>query len=289
MSRPRIIDIRNRPSSWHDFYGATPDSPGWYTARWLNRRVGSREDRHFERSYTREGYLAEIDAAGIHHAVLIGRDTPGVATSNDAVHDWLRGDPRLIGIGSVDPQARDSADQVVAEVERVASLGLKGLNLEPAFGALPLAFDDPLLEPAYETAQRLKLPVFLMSGPTTPDLAYNDPSAVGRVARRYPDLPLVISHGLWPCVDEAIGVAFRYGNVYLAPDMYAFTPGGERYLQALDGFLGEQFLFGTSFPFRPMKQTVEDFLSATRHLPERVRSAVLYDNAARLLGLPGIR
>lgn len=282
---PRIIDIRNRPAAWHDFYGATPHSAGWDTAGWLNRRVGSRDDRHFERSYTRDGYLAEIDRAGITHAVLIGRDTPGVATSNDDVVRYAQADPRLVGIGSVDPLRLGRDDLVVAEVERVAALGLRGLNLEPGFGARALGFDDPLLVPALETAQRLHLPVFFMTGPTTPDLAYNDPSALGRVARRYPSLPFIVSHGLWPRVDEAIGVAFRYANVHLAPDMYVFTPGGERYLQALGGFLGEQFLFGTSFPFRPMKQTVDDFLAATRGLPETVVDAVLYGNAARLLRL----
>lgn len=285
MPTPRLIDIRNRPSSWHDFYGATPGTAGFETARWLNRRVGAREDRHFERSYTRDGYLAEIDAAGIGHAVLIGRDTPGVATGNDEVAAYLRGDPRLVGIGSVDPLRLGTADRVVAEVERVAALGLRGLNLEPGFGARPLAFDDALLDPAYETARRLRLPVFLMTGPTTPDLATNDPAALARVARRYPDLPLIVSHGLWPRVDEAIGVAFRYDNVHLAPDMYVFTPGGDRYLEALGSFLCEQFLFGTSFPFRPMRQTVEDFRAATRHLPEPVLDAVLYRNAARLLGI----
>lgn len=276
----RILDIRSRPSFLHDFYGATPGSAGHDTARWLNRRVGARDDRHFERSFTLDGFVAEIHAAGISAATVIGRDTPGVATSNDEVRALVQGRPELIGIGSVDVLRHDAAG-VVAEIERVARLGLKGLNLEPGFGAVPLAFDAPALWPAYETAQRLKLPVFLMSGPTTPDLAFNDPAAIGRVARRFPDLPLIVSHGAWPRVAEAVGVAFRCANVYLAPDMYLFLPGSGVYLDAVNSFLAEQFLFGTSFPFRPMKQTVDDFLAlgiADAALPK-----VLYDNAARLL------
>lgn len=282
MSSRRIIDIRNRPAFLHEFYGGVPGTSGHDTARWLNRRVGSHDDRHFERSFTISGWLAEIRASGITAATLIGRDTPGVATTNEQVVELSKGRPEVIGIGSVDVQRHD-ADAVVAHVKRVKALGLRGINVEPGFGATPLHFDDPLLDPVYETAQAIGLPVFLMSGPTTPDLAYNDPSAIGRVARRYPDLPLVVSHGAWPRVDEIVGVAFRYANVHVAPDMYVFTPGGRLYVEAANGFLAPQFLFGTSFPFRPMKQTVDDFLSLGWR--DGVLDAVLHDNAARLLGL----
>lgn len=281
MSRP-VIDIRSRPAWLHEFYGATPGSPGWETARWLNRRVGTRgSDRHFERSYTLDGFLVEIRDAGITAATVIGRDTPGVATGNDEVATLVRGQPALIGVGSVDVLRHD-AQGVVAEVERVAALGLAGLNLEPGFGAVPLAFDAPALWPAYETAQRLRLPVFLMSGPTTPDLAFNDPAAIGRVARRFPDLPLVVSHGAWPRAAEIVGVAFRYANVHLAPDMYLFLPGSGVYLEAVNSFLADQFLFGSSYPFRPMKQSLDDFLALG--IAESALPRLLHDNAARLLG-----
>lgn len=279
---PPVIDLRSRPAFLHEFYGATPGTPGHATACWLNERVGSREPRHFERSYTLDGFLAEIEQAGIEAATLIGRDTPGVATSNDQVHRLVAGQPRLIGIGSVDVQRLDEPS-LVAEIERVAALGLKGLNLEPGFGATPLHFDDPLLTPAYEAAQRLRLPVFLMSGPTTPDLAYNDPAAIGRVARRYPDLPLIVSHGAWPRVAEIVGVAFRYANVVLVPDMYLFLAGSGPYLEAANSFLHEQFMFGSSFPFRPMKQSLDDFLALGWR--DEVLAAVLHGNARRVLNL----
>jgi len=36
-----VIDLRCRPAYLHDFFGATPGSPEFETARWLNRRVGA--------------------------------------------------------------------------------------------------------------------------------------------------------------------------------------------------------------------------------------------------------
>ena len=120
-----------------------------------------------------------------------------------------------------------------------------------------------------------------MTGPTTPDLAYNDPSAIGRVARRFPRLQLVVHHGAWPRVDEIIGVAFRYDNVTIVPDMYIFQPGGRLYVEAANGALRDQIAFGSSYPFRAMRQSVEDYERLGFH--DDALEKVFFANAARLL------
>ena len=107
------------------------------------------------------------------------------------------------------------------------SLGPKAINLEPGFGAAPIAFDDRLLLPVYEAPQDWPTPVFLMTGPATPDLAFNDPSATVRVARQFPQLSIVVHHGAWPRVDEIVGVAFRCENVTLVPEC-AYSSAGLR-------------------------------------------------------------
>lgn len=283
MSR-KIIDLRSRPAFLHDFYGATPGTPGFETARWLNRRVGTRgDDAHFTRSHTLEGYLADVREAGITAAAIIGRDTPGVSTTNDRVHELVAGRPELIGIGSVDPQ-RQGTSAAVAEAGRaIAALGLRGINLEPGFLDPAIAFDDPSLLPVYDACDQLKVPVFLMTGPTTPDPRFNDPAPVGRIARSFPNLNIVIHHGFWPHVAEIIGIAFRHPNVHIVPDMYLFLPGSRLYVEAANGFLRDQLLFGSSYPFRPMKQTVEDFLKLG--FDGAVLDGLLFDNARRLLAL----
>lgn len=280
---PKIIDMRSRPALLDDFYGATPGTAGYATAKWLNRRTGSHTDDHFHRSFTLEGYLEEIRTTGITHAVVVGRDTPGLTVSNDRIHALTQGHPELVGLGSVDPQTHGIAT-ALAEVERsVQVLGQKAINLEPGFGSPALHADDPLFFPIYETCQALGVPVCLMSGPTTPNLDYNNPAAVGRVARAFPQLPIVCYHGYYPYVNEIIGVAFRYENVYLVPDMYLFAPGSKLYVEAANGVLQDQFLFGTSYPFRHMGQTVEDFIRLGWR--DEVLDKVLYGNARRILKL----
>lgn len=279
-----IVDMRSRPSFLHPFFGAAPDTPAYDVVHWLNRRVGGTDPGHFTRGATVEGFAAEMDGAGIRVAVMVARSVPGVRVANDDLAAVARHDPaRLVGIASVDPieLGREAA---LAEARRaVTELGMKGINLDAGFYATPMRADDERLMPFYELCQALGVPAFIMSGPTTPDLRMNDPLAVDRVAKTFPKLPLVCCHGFYPHVDAMVAVAFRNENVYVSPDMYTFSPGGGLYVEAANGFMRDQFLFGSSFPFRPMRQGVQDFL-ALGLAPDALENA-LWRTADRLLGL----
>lgn len=277
----KIIDMRSRPAYLHDFFGATPNTPSYDTAKWLNKRVGSVEVEHFRRSYTIEGYLAEIEAAGIDKAVVVGRETPSLTTDNDEIATLVNQSSKFVGLGSVDIQTR-GVGSAIAEIRRaINALNFKAINIEPGFGEPALQADNPVFYPVYEECIALGVPVCLMSGPTTPDFDYARPAAVARVARRYSALKIICFHGYYPFVNEIVGAAFRYDNIYLVPDMYIFQPGSKLYVEAANAFLGEQLLFGSSYPFRAMKQTVDDFLALG--FKDSVLENVLYKNAARVL------
>jgi predicted TIM-barrel fold metal-dependent hydrolase len=280
----KVIDLRCRPAYLHPFFGGVPGSPEHDVARWLNRRVGTRgADDHFERSLMPEGFLAEVREAGLHKAVVVGRHTPSQHLPNDTIHGIVHGHDELLGIGAVEP-ALQGIDAALTEIDRAIDvLGLAGIDLEPGFGEPARHPDDALYWPIYEHLQQRGIPLFLMSGPTTPDPSYNDPARLAAVARAFPALQIVVYHGYWPHVQQAIGVAFRYENIHLVPDMYLFLPGSEGYVQAANGFLADQLLFGSSYTFRPIRQSIED--AQRLGLKDEVVEKFFSSNAERLFEL----
>ncbi|UOA08142.1 amidohydrolase family protein [Methylobacter sp. S3L5C] len=245
--------------------------------------MGSKDIEHFRRSSTLEGYLAEIDHAGVDKAVIVGRETPSLTIGNDEIAKLIAQSQKLIGLGSVDIQTRGE-QSALDEIERsVKQLGFKAINIEPGFAEPALYVDDPSLFPVYEACIHLGVPVCLMSGPTTPDFDYAHPNAVARLARKYPLLKIICFHGYYPFVNEIIGAAFRYANIYLVPDMYIFQPGSTLYVEAANSCLGEQLLFGSSYPFRDLKQTIDDF--AALGFKDTVLDKVFYQNAEQLLNI----
>ena len=285
---PPIIDLRLRPSFLHRFFGATPDTPEYELVRWVNRRLGAHDPEHFARLDSVAAVVAEMDAAGIATGIMVGRSTPTVRIANDTLCDVAaQSAGRLVGVASVDPLLLGRAAAVAEATRAVRDLGLAGINLDAGFYETALRADDERLMPLYEACVALGVPAFVMSGPTTPDLAFNDPLAVDHVARTFPTLPIVCCHGFYPNIDAMMGVAFRHETVFVSPDMYLFAPGGRRYAEAAQsGFLRDQLLFGSSFPFRPIRQSVADFTALG--LDAAISRKVLYGNAARLLRRPGL-
>ena len=279
----KVIDMRSRPAYLHDFYGKTPGTPEFEVVKWLNGRVGAKNVEHFTQSRDRESFVREINDTRITASVIVGRDTPGIKHSNDEIHAMVKGQKELVGVGSIDPH-RVGIKAAVLEVERaVKVLGLKAINVEPGFGNPPRPADDPLLFPIYDACDQLGVPVTIMSGPTAPSLDMVRPAAVGHVARAFPNLTIVCYHGFYPFVNEIIGVAFRWTNVVIVPDMYIFAPGGGLYVEAANGCLRHQILFGSSYPFRPMAQSINDYRMLGFN--DGVIDDVMFGNAKRVLKL----
>ena len=282
MSQCPIIDMRLRPPFLHRFFGSGPGTPEADLVRWVNQRLGSADPDHFTRYPTLETVLAGMDEAAIGYGVMVGRSTPTVRVKNDTLSAIAReSHGRLIGVGSVDPLELGAGAAGQEAIRAVRDCGLAGINVDAGFYATPLRADDERLMPVYQACLELGVPAFIMSGPTTPDLTFNDPLAVDTVARTFPGLDIVCCHGFYPQIDQMIAVAFRNERVYVSPDMYLFAPGGRRYAEAATGFLSRQLVFGSSFPFRPMKQSVDDFRAL--HLEEDTAGLILSGNASRLL------
>jgi len=248
-----------------------------------------------ERTY--DAFFAELDVAGVTAAVSVsgfnpgarlGRfDLPARTTSNDVLADVQRDFPgRFIGVAGIDVsnQMHDSMDELVRCVEE---LGLFAVFIEP--GRAPgCNLDDPLLYPIYEYCEAKRVTLI----PQTSGLLggklvdYANPRYIERVADDFPALNVICGHGCYPYVREAIVMASRRNNVWLAPDSYLYHLGHADWLQAINfnalGF-ADRFVFSSAYPLNALKPQVERFCAlpwSDDRLPR-----LLYRNAISALRL----
>lgn len=228
--------------------------------------------------------LQEMDAAGVHKGVVVGRlaGTLGSVPNADVQRIVAEHPGRFIGAASIDPTSRQGA---CATIDQALRDGFKLINIEPGSYPVPMYADDRRLYPIYAHCEDVGVPVIMMVGGTAgPDLSYSDPIRTDRVLADFPQLKVVVAHGGWPWVNEILHIAFRRTNLYLSPDMYfSRMPGWEEYVKAADSFLADRMLYASSFPFCPVK----DYKTWFERLPIKPENLakVMGGNACRLLGL----
>lgn len=226
-------------------------------------------------------FEAELRASGVTLAVIPGRvGAPNVGpTDNDALVEYARSRPDNVCIfPALDP----SQPSWKVDAERLLrDKTVEGLTLEPGLLSAPVHMDDASCIPVYEFCAGRGIPLILSAGGNVgPDCGYTLPVYVDRVARDFPKLDIVVAHGGWPWITAINHVAFRRGNVYISPDMYALMPGNEDYLKAMNTYLSERYIYASSYPFVPLRGYLDAFLRVTS---DAVAERVLFSNAARLL------
>jgi predicted TIM-barrel fold metal-dependent hydrolase len=297
----KIIDFRLRPPTgpYRTFF--TPNVVGH-----VNRLLGHAVPRSYSISTeTSPGsedralaaLIHEMDTVGVRLGLMNGRHSvnrpvPVHIEDHDLVDLTKRTGNRVLGLAGID------LDKPMKEVlsgldTAVKELGLVGVCIEPGLARTPMYADDEKLFPLYERIAELKVPLLFMSGPLAgPDISHTDPVRFDRVARRYSTMPVVLGHGCYPYVNEAIALAFKSEvtgllNVYVSPDVYVFAPGGQAYVEGIN-WLPKRFVFASAYSFMGVEDSVRD----TMRLPidEDALDDYMYRNAEALLrNVPGAR
>lgn len=230
-------------------------------------------------------FLDELEAAGVHRAVVVGqRAAPQWGSAdNDDIAALTRAYPQLfLGVAGIDPLEEGALEELHRSVEELGCIGIALVN---GWSDPPLQDDDEAVMPLYAACQQLGVLVVVTSSHYIgPDLGHALPEHLARVAVRFPDLPLVVSHACWPRTMEAVALAMRHTNVYLMPDFYLYAPsmpGAQDYVDAANGFLRNRILFSSCYP----TFTVEEALAGVDALPltPAARVGLLGGNAQRLL------
>jgi len=219
---------------------------------------------------TPEGFIAEMDRAGIDMAVVcpLGQDI-----DNEFIGEAVAKSPdRLIGFLEVNPRDADAPAQMRALVERY---GFKGLKVHPTMMGHAVS-SHPLMDPIFKTCAELGLVVYghCMHDFWTVPLQYEE------LARTFPSVPLFLGHmGIIWSVAEAAMVARRNPNVYLETSLVPL-----RSLKiGIQEAGAEKVLMGTDWPANDFDLQLEMIRRATGS--QKAFELVAGGNLARLLGI----
>lgn len=156
---------------------------------------------------------------------------------------------KAIGFLSVDPADPDWLD----DFERSRTdLDLKGVKLAPMYAG----FDptDRKLDELYRRCQRLGMPVLFHFGTTfcaAAPLEYGRPGLADAIARRFPELRIVIAHLGHPWEGEALVTARKHQHVYCDISALHYRPWQfyNSLVLAQEYRVTHKLLFGSDFPF----------------------------------------
>lgn len=200
---------------------------------------------------------------------------------------------KLIGFLSVDPTQPGWQEELRHGHQE---LGLRGVKLLPMYaGFRP---DDESLYPFWEYATEHKLPVLLHTGTTfiaQAPLECTLPRHIDAVARRYPDVKIIMAHLGHPYEGECIVTARKHPNVFTDISALHYRPWQlyNSLMLVQEYGIWDKVLFGTDYPFTTVNETVNGLRALNNmvegtHLPrlnEEKIEALIYRDSLTLLGL----
>jgi uncharacterized protein len=205
------------------------------------------------------GLLASMDRAGIRRAVLCSVATK--PTQVEKITDWSAkiASDRLIAFASVHPDYAEPEQ----EIERIVSLGLRGLKFHPQY--MDCALDDPRCLRIARAAARARLSVEIHGGyhPCFEKEDVASPERLRRLHEAVPDLRIVACHlgGMddWQGVlDHLVG-----RDIYLETSFTPYWCPPDLMGKIIAHHSPHRILFGTDSPWTD--QAAE--LAAFRKLP----------------------
>jgi len=238
-------------------------------------------ENHYKVSIPFGGRIADLlkhaSEAKIKHLVLCSAATKpeAVKINNDWVAKIAAEHPDLIiGFGSIHAGSLDFA----AELERMQTLGLKGVKIHPDFQGFDI--DDPRMWPIYEAIGENFILLVHVGDKV---FSHSRPHKLAKVIKAFPRMKVVAAHlGGWSCWDEAKEFLLKK-DIYIDTSSTFWCLSKEERVALMRYHGTDRVLFGTDYPIRSHKLELEDFL--TLPLRDEEKENILYFNAKQLLGL----
>ncbi len=225
------------------------------------------------------GSVAELltsgDTIGVERYIVHSTATKSdqVRSINDFIIGETRKEPRFVGFGTLHPDFDETRD----ELDRIISLGLKGIKLHPDFQRFEI--DCAKMDSAYEQIAAAGIPVLVHAGDARYD--FSGPRRIARVLDRHPAIKLIAAHfGGYTEWDEALEMlAGRDLWLDTSSTFWKIEPSIARKIIEKHGI--SRFLFGSDFPMWRHDDELARFLALG--LTQAENEAILAGNADALL------
>ena len=188
---------------------------------------------------------------------------------------------KALAFGSVHPDSRCLTD----ELNELCRLGLRGIKFHPEYQQFFV--DEERCFPLYEAIFAHGLPIVFHAGA---DLAYSPPyhctpKRLAHVLDAFPAARIIAAHmGGFQMEREAADLLAGRDNLWIDTAYAAGLLPPDQFDRLLAAHRKDRILFATDAPWMRLDEAINAILSADLTPPER--SAIFYDNAATLLGLP---
>ncbi len=193
---------------------------------------------------------------------------------NDFVAEECRKNSDLIGLGTLHPDM----ENINEEIERIISLGLKGIKLHPDTQQFDADCEGAMK--IYEAIEG-RLPLLIHSGDYRYE--YSHPRRIAKIADSFPKLELVAAHlGGWSIFEEAVPY-MKDRSCYM--DISSVMPfvKPERVFELIKMYGADRLMFGSDFPMWDPVKEYSSFMEFD--LSEEEREKILYKNAAKVFGI----
>jgi hypothetical protein len=229
-----------------------------------------------------EAMVEEMDASGIDQAFLVAPALNVWRLPYEQVKAVIDAHPgRFHGLAGISPDDRMPG---VRRLEfAVKELGFAGAHLYPHWFNRPPNHKD--YYPFYAKCVELGVPIQIQIGHSAqPELhTVAHPMTLDEVAIYFPELRIIGIHIGWPWVREAIAVALKHANVFLACDAHAPKYWDAEFVAFLRSRGRSKVLFGTDFPIIGFRRAVEEI--GALELPPESLEALYAGNVRRVYGL----
>lgn len=181
-----------------------------------------------------------------------------------------------VGFGGIHQDCPDMAK----EADRIVSIGLKGVKIHPDIQRVDI--DDKRLMPLYEAIEG-RIPLYLHMGDDRDEFQFSATERLAKIKKRFPNLEVVASHLGGYKAWHKIGLLTDLDKIWFDASS-ALWVIDSKYAKSIIEELGiKRVMFGTDYPVAYANEELERFMAL--EFDDDVRRDILYNNAARFLGL----